>query len=199
MANFPFNDDGTLASTIAEHGARVPTQAALDALDALLDPDGGGGAACVISATDPGAIGAGNLWLQTNTGYSTQQLWVRNDADDGWLIAAAGVSDQPATVMLIGDPDTDSLQVGLQLDDASAQFTYVPASGDTDAHIDVSATSTQMVWSGNAFREIHLDDSGIQLVGDLGFYGATPVAQPAAPVTLADVIAALQALGLVAS
>jgi hypothetical protein len=33
----------------------------------------------------------------------------------------------------------------------------------------------------------------------LGFYGATPVAQQAAPVTLGDVIAALQALGLVAT
>jgi hypothetical protein len=44
MANFPFNDDGTLASTIGAHGARVPTQAALDALDALLDDgDTGGG------------------------------------------------------------------------------------------------------------------------------------------------------------
>ena len=32
----------------------------------------------------------------------------------------------------------------------------------------------------------------------LGFYGVTPVAQPAAPTTLAEVIAALQALGLVA-
>jgi hypothetical protein len=33
----------------------------------------------------------------------------------------------------------------------------------------------------------------------LGFFGATPVAQPAAPVTLGDVIAALKALGLVAT
>jgi hypothetical protein len=41
MANFPFNDDGTLASTIGEHGARVPTQAALDGLEALLAPGGG--------------------------------------------------------------------------------------------------------------------------------------------------------------
>lgn len=33
----------------------------------------------------------------------------------------------------------------------------------------------------------------------LGFYGATPVGQPAAPTTLANVIAALKALGLVHS
>jgi hypothetical protein len=32
----------------------------------------------------------------------------------------------------------------------------------------------------------------------LGFYGQTPAAQPATPVTLGDVIAALQTLGLVA-
>lgn len=33
----------------------------------------------------------------------------------------------------------------------------------------------------------------------LGFFNTAPVAQPAAPVTLADVIAALQTLGLVAT
>jgi hypothetical protein len=49
MANFPFNDDGTLASTIGEHGARVPTQAALDGLEALL----GGGGLTVDNGTDP--------------------------------------------------------------------------------------------------------------------------------------------------
>ena len=36
---FPFNDDGTLASTIGEKGQRIPTEAALDAFDALI---GGG-------------------------------------------------------------------------------------------------------------------------------------------------------------
>lgn len=35
--------------------------------------------------------------------------------------------------------------------------------------------------------------------GNLGFYGATPVTRPAAPVTLGDVIAGLQALGLFAT
>jgi hypothetical protein len=52
MANFPFNDDGTLASTIGEHGARVPTQAALDGLEALL----GGGGLTVDNGTDPPAV-----------------------------------------------------------------------------------------------------------------------------------------------
>lgn len=47
------------------------------------------------------------------------------------------------------------------------------------------------------------DDLGFEIVQVqagklLGFYGAAPVTQPATPVTLADVIAALQSLGLVA-
>jgi hypothetical protein len=36
------------------------------------------------------------------------------------------------------------------------------------------------------------------LTAEIGFFGATPAAQPATPVTLGDVIAALQTLGLVA-
>lgn len=42
-------------------------------------------------------------------------------------------------------------------------------------------------------------DNFAEDVTGVGFYGTTPVAQAAAPVTLGDVIAALKALGLVAT
>lgn len=39
---------------------------------------------------------------------------------------------------------------------------------------------------------------GLQVAGNLGFYGKAPVVRPARPVTLNDVIAALASLGLTA-
>jgi hypothetical protein len=48
----------------------------------------------------------------------------------------------------------------------------------------------------NGQRMIRADNAGGAPA--LAFYGVAPVAQPATPVTLGDVIAALQALGLVA-
>jgi hypothetical protein len=89
MANFPFNDDGTLASTIGEHGARVPTQAALDALEALLG-DGGGGvtvtdgtttvAATTVMTTGTVTDGGGGMALVSNGGGTgVPSSWTFND------------------------------------------------------------------------------------------------------------------------
>lgn len=52
------------------------------------------GSSVTLSPTDPGALGAGVLWLQTDPddNFSTQQLWVRNEDDDGWLPVALGNS-----------------------------------------------------------------------------------------------------------
>lgn len=89
---FPFNADGSLASTTGTHGEKVPTQAALDAFDALV---GGGGA---ITATDGtttvnpatsiqfpagtladlggGAAGVGLIWraISADIAYDTPEL-----------------------------------------------------------------------------------------------------------------------------
>ena len=40
---------------------------------------------------------------------------------------------------------------------------------------------------------------GVKATSKIGFFGTTPVAQPAAPTDAASIIAALQALGLVAA
>lgn len=46
----------------------------------------GGGSSAVISSTDPGAIGAGALWIRTDPSESyAPTVQVRNQADDGWL------------------------------------------------------------------------------------------------------------------
>lgn len=78
--------------------------------------------------------------------------------------------------------------------------------GTTPAKIALTAgNNSGLTLSGSASSESTLDDGGsvgllilTETGHKLGFYGAAPVAQPAAPTTLAEVIAALQALGLVA-
>lgn len=59
----------------------------------LIAPDGtrsevggdGGGSPVTISETDPGAIGAGQMWLRLDPTQSwAPMLYVRNQADDGW-------------------------------------------------------------------------------------------------------------------
>jgi hypothetical protein len=63
--------------------------------------------------------------------------------------------------------------------------------------LDITGGGNFAVCAGyNGTRMIRADNSGGTPL--LGFFGATPVVQPATPVTLGDVIAALQALGLVA-
>jgi hypothetical protein len=48
--------------------------------------DGGAGATNVyVQSSDPGAVGAGKLWIDTTTpGTTDLHVWKRNAADDGW-------------------------------------------------------------------------------------------------------------------
>ena len=76
----------------------------------------------------------------------------------------------------------------------------VSGSASTLLRLTPGATSPGAIWSravrfsSNVTAQADLTHSG----STLGFYGVDAVAQPAAPSTLADVIAALQSLGLVA-
>ncbi len=52
----------------------------------------------VVSATDPGAIGPGNIWLRFgqaahDTLPTTYAVRIRNDGDNGWLITTVGLWD----------------------------------------------------------------------------------------------------------
>jgi hypothetical protein len=44
----------------------------------------------IVSDSDPGAIGAGRLWLDTSG--DTPVLKVRNDANDGWQALSGGAA-----------------------------------------------------------------------------------------------------------
>jgi hypothetical protein len=255
MANFPFNDDGTLASTIGEHGARVPTQAALDALDALLDPDGGGGltvtdgstsvaattfrpagavtdsgAGVAVESTDVTATGTGVTASANHTATATggdaevtstatTDLGTANvtrtatvtDADGGQASANSNATSQAhsATANSVASVNegggnatarNDAASFDGNADASSTAF----AAGDGNATVSnfaeadgaglATADLTAIGDGGTAYVKVEADATSARI----GFFAATPVARPAAPVTLADVIAALKALGLVA-
>lgn len=66
-----------------------------------------------------------------------------------------------------------------------------------DGNSTVSATDGGGALLSGPGASVGASSAGVQVIGPVGFYNTTPVAQPAAPVTLGDVIDALQALGLV--
>ena len=65
----------------------------------------------------------------------------------------------------------------------------------SDGSVTLAAPNGGAIGLGNTTTLLIVDGS----TNGLGFFGAAPVAQPAAPTTLADVIAALKTLGLVAT
>ena len=50
-----------------------------------------------IQSSDPGAVGAGILWAETDEAGGTAKLWVRNQSDDGWLEVVLQTVNTPAT------------------------------------------------------------------------------------------------------
>jgi hypothetical protein len=65
------------------------------------------------STSDPGAIGAGKFWFDTN--YSPPMLKVRNSDDDGWIpIGAILVMDATQTVDTAPDDNTTYKKLTLQ-------------------------------------------------------------------------------------
>jgi hypothetical protein len=64
--------------------------------------------------------------------------------------------------------------------------------GSNRLYIANDETTEPLIWGNFSAKELRF------YTNKLGFYGATPVVQPTKPTTLAEVIAALEALGLVA-
>jgi hypothetical protein len=122
MANFPFNDDGTLASTIGEHGARVPTQAALDALEALLGPGGGGvtvtdGTTSVEATTvmTTGTVtdaGAGTALVSNGGGTGVPSSWTFNENGEVAVLPTGG-ANVPFLIEALDDPGETVFSVGV--------------------------------------------------------------------------------------
>lgn len=126
---------------------------------------------------------------------------------EGWTQAV----DESIVVTLV-DPDvvplafkpptgatadaTDQIEV---YDDTGNLVFFVDAQGNVDSHPATGGQSVLRNPSGAIGVKVAAAGVTIANGQSLGFYTATPVAQPAAPVTLGDVIAALKALGLVAT
>lgn len=77
---------------------------------------GGGGLTLTQSDTDPGAVGAGNLWLEVifgdpNADGGDGRLWVRNTTDDGWNSAGPFSFSDDTTTLLASPDDAAELQL----------------------------------------------------------------------------------------
>lgn len=91
-----------------------------------------------VDAADPGAVGAGKLWIQL-TGDPPYQLRVRNDGDDGWervgiISNAGGAGMIPSALVEVGSAGTASASnTGTNNPDSGAAFHPMTAAKAIDA------------------------------------------------------------------
>jgi hypothetical protein len=118
-------------------------------------------------------------------------------------LSGAGLTTSPGDLLQTG---------GLRVDDADADGIYLSTSSTiflaAGGGITIASTSTTVELSSTT--SVFLNAPNVDIAGNIvlakdgygnpkiGFFAATPVDQPATPVTLTDVINALIALGLVA-
>lgn len=137
-----------------------------------------------------------------------QRIALKNHAGAtiGYVGFSAGAGD--AIALWLGDgagaADYDSPAIwlyaegGAAVSNAAGQGLSISAAG----HISLIGGPGQSVGlqSDGGISIVQVDENGVNVAAAaVGFFGKSPVARPAAPVTLGDVIAALQALGLVAT
>jgi hypothetical protein len=186
------------------------TSVAASTVQAGVVTDGGSGTAiagtCVISDTDPGAIGAGNLWLdsaaQTEGIYP---LFVRDPSNAFWLQASIGdtlsTDGIPSTSWGVVDGSGNQLRfitVG-----TNAITIDIDSAGGTAPRSSLGLRKTQFnvthEESGGSTAGVLGDATGLTLTGDIGFFAHAPSARPEVPAspTVQDVVDALVALGLI--
>jgi hypothetical protein len=100
----------------------------------------------VIAASDPGAIGSGNFWLNPDVsggsyGSPLPQLHVRNETDDDWYVVTAPI------------------------DGSSTGSQFIATTGADAYELAQSGTSIQMR-SGDTARKIQLFSDGIEIKSD---------------------------------
>jgi hypothetical protein len=149
-----------------------------------------------------GTMIIGNTTNFTFSGTGTGRIFL-NNGQVGFgtfaQIAAAGnpISSIYAAAANDADQYTSSFQNG-------TDGTLGPLTDYTVSHPSATAANRFVAWRAVdtvAYRTIKLNDLGGNVVlgattSALGLYGHAPVAQPAAPVTLADVIAIIRGCGL---
>jgi hypothetical protein len=114
---------------------------------------------------------------------------------------AAGGSAADAALVAVA-PTNGTSSVAAFLDNLTNQNgVIIGPHGDANFASDGTNPSVSISSSAPGHESLLINNGSVALGGSttLGFYGATAVAQPAAPVTLGDVIAALKTLGLVST
>jgi len=142
----------------------------------------------------------GNVFtIQSNSGTTSVAGWSPPSGGSGGYdsLTGAGETATPGDLTQAGGFTVNAADAtGINLNSSAASIQLVNSdSGNSGVNIENSnATNTGGIGIGDmGTNGVYIQYNGS---GKLGFYGAPPVVQPATPVTLADVIAALQALGL---
>lgn len=126
-------------------------------------------------------------WLRT-----TRSFWIKRSSGDPIFTVQQDAGG-------LGFYETKFATVGFEVVSTGADVYHQVDSGG-GFYVTVTGESSLTMDAAGGVELVSSDAAGyISINGSaLGFFGVTPVAQPATPTTLADVIAALQALGLVA-
>lgn len=174
---------------------------------------GGGGGGFIVSASDPGAVGAGVVWKDISVVGA--YVWrERNDTDDGWFatfnptVVAGGADDASARsfATTTGAGSANARPSAFAEGDGSAfAGAFVDAAGAGDASVLSQATAnTGFAIAGTvAIRGVAEMGMRAEIDGTsarMAFNGTTPIAKPIVPLTTPDaqdVIDALVALGLI--
>lgn len=161
-----------------------------DGLTADFADVGGGGFAIQTGSGVPAgsvvpANGIGTIYVDTENGGA----YVATTADDtGWFALGGATDDSPG---ISTGFETHQVNIGQDSGGGSIELT---GSGAT---VGSGNAGTQLQLLGHAGNGVEISDNGSGAT-TLGFYGATPVVQPTltALSTAAEIVAALQALGL---
>lgn len=125
----------------------------------------------IVSTDNPGAVGAGFMWLRLAADGNTYQLYARNDANTEWILASAGLgkSDSEAAARQVGVFNVTYGAVhGLEADQAAEQVILraVAMDGSDIKQISISM-STGIIMYGPRVRMTNLPTADPAVAGEL--------------------------------
>lgn len=154
---------GSEGTTAASHlqGAGVTLVLTAAGLEAYVAQNGGGGSSAIISDTDPGAVGAGIIWINTaDPGFgipvNVRPWLIRNETNDGWIEQG-----------IIHRDDTGQIRAFITVSDGAIVYEKLDADGvQTGAFVlrddAIYLTSNNIpIWLGSASDHIGANTWGI--------------------------------------
>ena len=155
-------------------GESLVTPDQRDALDANTSLNAGNpvASAPVLSDTDPGAIGAGQMWLNTTViaGTAMRPLMIRNATDDGWIPQGFATYDGSGNLVGFVTSAADGSVLAEVIDVAtdSRSYLFLSASGQFNVQTASSSLNQRLALdldSGFQYSGATTADPPVQLVG----------------------------------